>query len=45
MAISTKVPRPYVGADRAAPQGVQGGSFTADRPRASTGRRDPSWCS
>lgn len=38
MASSTKVPRPYVGADRAAPRGVQGGSFTAKAPEGLDGQ-------
>lgn len=37
MGISTKVPRPYVGADRAAPRGVQGGSFAARPPEPANG--------
>jgi len=37
VANSTKVPRPYVGADRAAPKGVQGGSFTARSPQGVDG--------
>ena len=37
MAIATRVPRPYVGADRAAPKGVQGGSFTARSPEGPDG--------
>jgi hypothetical protein len=37
VANSIKVPRPYVGADRAAPKGVQGGSFTARSPEGVDG--------
>src|SRR5262245_24338164 len=28
-----RVPRPYVGADRAAPKGIQGGSYTSRLPQ------------
>ncbi len=37
MANETLVPRPYVGADRAAPKGVQGGSYTARSPETVDG--------
>jgi hypothetical protein len=39
---TTRVPRPYVGADRAAPKGVQGGSFTARSPEATDDSEDGS---
>jgi hypothetical protein len=32
-----RVPRPYVGADRAAPKGIQGGSYTARSPEGADG--------